>query len=303
MRAPRRHSSIIFIPTHFRTNEPDALAKRPSKIVSWWGVSKACAESYLLPQSRTRCFLRGIRKIYAPAGMPDPLAPFGSRRLIDFLAEGVPPTPRSTFTSHVQSNLRYYDLKIHHMHVAGQLPADAPVVISVDRTPGRTFKACISIDKSFTLTTQNAFLMILSASDYGKPDHERRFFRLMLPQERFALQGMSGEDAMLVPPGKRVKASGNAYPSTLLGAMVAPLLGCLAELGDEVYDCSPCEDMENKFSFDRLQSLVQRELRHQMKAKPTGRKTGVPKVKARAKHVKAPKAKASKKSGKAGSSL
>ena len=140
----------------------------PSEIVAWWGVSKSCAEPYLLAQSRTRCFLRGVRKTFAPSGLPAPLAPFGHRRLIDFLVVGAPHTPRSTFSMHVQKNLRYYDLKIHHLCQGKMLPTGALVVFSVDRTPGRTFKLSLSIDKSPTLTTENDQLMILSPEDYGK---------------------------------------------------------------------------------------------------------------------------------------
>ena len=47
------------------------------------------------------------------------------------------------------------------------------------------------------------------------------------------MQGMSKLDSLWMDSNTATKATGNAYPATLLGAMLAPLHGCIGEMSAE----------------------------------------------------------------------
>ena len=61
--------------------------------------------------------------------------------------------------------------------------------------------------------------------NFSKPDHERDFFRFLLPEERFTLQGFPAFiSSSFNSQALQIKAAGNAYPVPLIAAAVAGLL-------------------------------------------------------------------------------
>ena len=195
-----------------------------------WDMHTARAEDYSLPQSRVRLFLRGLRTVYVPRhGLPAPLSPFGAVPLKSLLIKNLPCTPKEDLTRPLWYNVRLGDVKNHCRATAGEIGMDAVVVFPVDRCANRVFPQVYSVNKAPTLTTKNAGLFVLSVGDYGKDDDRREFFRLLQPEERFLLQGLSATDLSFVPPNAAIKAAGNAYPSAVLGAMMAPLLVLLGD--------------------------------------------------------------------------
>lgn len=88
-----------------------------------------------------------------------------------------------------------------------------------------------------------ANLRCKQTEDYNLADEERRFFRLLLGAERLTLQGLPKSDAALIPADRIVKATGNAYPANLIGAVLAPMVGELGALPVETLRHWPPSDV------------------------------------------------------------
>ena len=85
-----------------------------------------------------------------------------------------------------------------------------PIQICKDRVP--------------TLTTSNSYLFISDLQVAAKDD-DREFFRFILPEERFTLQGFPKEIASsFSSTALQIKAAGNAYPVPLIAAAVHGLI-------------------------------------------------------------------------------
>ena len=75
------------------------------------------SQDYGLAQDRHRVFLRGLRS--RGSKIPMPLPPFGERKLADFLAHGLPPTPRDSFTEQMKKNLSEYERRLLQLKFRG----------------------------------------------------------------------------------------------------------------------------------------------------------------------------------------
>ena len=93
-----------------------------------WRLDRLELVDYLLPQSRIRIFMRGMRKCIASM-VPDPLPSWGRRHLRDALAVNVPNTPRSSFTKPQQKNLVAFEQMVVSMVKKGTLQEDDVVVV------------------------------------------------------------------------------------------------------------------------------------------------------------------------------
>lgn len=190
-----------------------------------WDVSLLKAKDYLLPQDRTRVFLRGIRSGLCPDNViPEVLPAFGSKSLKEFLSPGIPSVNRGSLTSCMQKNLKDAQGQLKELFANGDLEENDIVCFPLDRADGKCYKRQICKNKVPTLTTSNSYLFV-SDMNFSKPDHERDFFRFLLPQERFTLQGFPAFiSSSFNSQALQIKAAGNAYPVPLIAAAVAGLL-------------------------------------------------------------------------------
>ena len=141
-----------------------------------WSVDIFKATDYLLPRSRVRVFLRGLRKQIS-YNVPAPLPPFGSRSLWEALGD-YPRTPRTDPTKPQRVNLcKIQDLVVNNFK-RGKLHRDQAVVVSVDRSEDGAYNRAISIDVASTLTCNNRYLSISSVGDVidGTPNEKRASF-------------------------------------------------------------------------------------------------------------------------------
>ena len=190
-----------------------------------WDVSLLKAKDYLLPQDRTRVFLRGIRSGLCPDNViPEVLPAFGSKSLKEFLSPGIPSVNRGSLTSCMQKNLKDAQGQLKELFANGDLEESDIVCFPLDRADGKCYKRQICKNKVPTLTTSNSYLFV-SDMNFSKPDHETDFFRFLLPQERFTLQGFPAFiSSSFNSQALQIKAAGNAYPVPLIAAAVAGLL-------------------------------------------------------------------------------
>ena len=76
-----------------------------------WRVDVLGAVDYLLPHTRVRCFLRGMARTVVYS-VPPPLPAFGKRVLREALGK-FPFTPRASFTTNQQENIKEYENTIN----------------------------------------------------------------------------------------------------------------------------------------------------------------------------------------------
>lgn len=186
-----------------------------------WNVVTLKAEDYMLPQQRTRVFLRGLRKTLGKGEVPKPLDPFGKRRLVDFLDHSLPHVDKSTLTDVMRKNLLDGVKALEAMVTKGDLLSGDVAVWPLDRAEGKIYKRRFSQNIVPTLTTTNKYLFISSLEG---PEKDRKFFRFLSPTERMLLQGFHGSTLADTSEALRIKGSGNAYPVPLMIAALAPLL-------------------------------------------------------------------------------
>lgn len=190
-----------------------------------WDVSVLKAKDYLLAQDRTRVFLRGIRSSLCPDNVvPAVLPPFGQKSLKEFLCPGIGALKRESLTACMQKNLKDAQSQLKELFNNGDLEDGDVVCFPLDRADGKCYKRQICRNKVPTLTTSNSYLFV-SDLDFTKPDREREFFRFLLPEERFVLQGFPAfVSSSFKSQALQIKAAGNAYPVPLIAAAVAGLL-------------------------------------------------------------------------------
>ncbi len=154
-----------------------------------WRVDTLRLTEYMIPHTRVRVFLRGVRRRVADT-VPDPLPPFGSRPLREILGE-FPCTPRSALTPPQQENLVAYERHIMRLAEEGKVKPEDIIVFPVDRAENRTFKQNMTINNCPTLTTTNQYLFVADVGSIisGLPDSDRKHFRKLKNTERLALQG------------------------------------------------------------------------------------------------------------------
>ena len=154
-----------------------------------WAYSVLNSRDYGLAQSRTRVFLRGVRTQFFIA-VPPALEPWGSKPVVEFPTLGAPCTEATSLSGKQQENLEVHERRIRELRNSGDCQATAVVAFAVDRSAGRVFKQALSVDCMPTLTTHNRYLWVASVEDIDDPRPQRRFSRILLPSERFALQGL-----------------------------------------------------------------------------------------------------------------
>ena len=194
-----------------------------------WSVDTLCLESYRLCQSRTRVFLRGVRKILAES-VPPPLKPWGYGNFRDSLG-GFPNAELSELTRPQQRNLKAYERKIKEMVRAGKLSMEDIVTVALDRSQDGVFQQGIYRNKAPTFTCRNRYMFLISVKDVvGNREYsEFEFFRFIVVAERLALQGFEPEILNeLDTTALALKASGNAYPVPLIIAALHPILKLIA---------------------------------------------------------------------------
>ncbi|CAK0862797.1 unnamed protein product, partial [Prorocentrum cordatum] len=179
---------------------------------------------YGLAQDRHRVFLRGLRT--RGSKIPMPLPPFGERKLVDFLARGLPPTPRDSLTDQMRKNLSEYER-------SGEVVDDDVVCFGLDRRLASVYAAPITHNCAPCLTTKNRYLFVVRIGDLSLPYGQRTMCRWLTPAERFGLQGFAPNTVQhLSSEGLAVQAAGNACPVPLVIAAVQPMLQHLASGGD-----------------------------------------------------------------------
>ena len=192
-----------------------------------WSVDVLKVQDFLLPQSRVRVFLRGMRRLVSDV-VPSCLPPFGRRNIRACLG-AFPHTHRSDYTLPQQDNLRHYEVMVREMVTTGKLSIDDVVICPVDRGEESAFKKC-SINIAPTLTTHNTSLIVLSVRGVVEeiPDDKREFFRFLHDSERLGLQGLPITLIQTLPANKVAFAAGNAYPVPLIIATMQPMLMALS---------------------------------------------------------------------------
>jgi site-specific DNA-cytosine methylase len=168
-----------------------------------WRCDVLHLADYLVPHTRVRVFLRGLRKTIA-AVVPPPLKPFGAGNLRSFLG-AYPHTPRSSWTSPMRQNLLEYEKTIESMVSLGTLDLRDVVVIAVDRAADKAYDQQMTRNACPTLTCSNQYLAVLSVEDVVNktPDHEREFFRRVHDCERLLFQTLPPDLWLQLPSGFR----------------------------------------------------------------------------------------------------
>jgi len=143
-----------------------------------WRVDVLNAKQYMLPHSRRRVILQGVRRdFFDGAAVPPPLEPFGLVRLRDFLVPGLPATLRNPLTPSMKENLVKYEEAIQADIQSGTIEHGAVICCELDRAFGKTYKARYVVDRVPCLKTGLKYLFLISTVDMGKPDTERQYFR------------------------------------------------------------------------------------------------------------------------------
>ena len=96
-----------------------------------WETCICKAVDYMLPQTRVRVFIRGIRRCISDK-VPPPLPPFGSVSLKQALIQGAPPTPRASITEVHQHKLAKMEQKLCKMVREKELDSTDLVVGSLN---------------------------------------------------------------------------------------------------------------------------------------------------------------------------
>ena len=151
-----------------------------------------------------------------------------------------------------------FENKVRKLAAVGKLYPEDLVVVPVDRAEGLIYNQTISINKVPTLTTHNAYLMVLSVGCVlnNTPDHLRRFFRKLRNTERLALQGFPTTVALHLTRPMAMKAAGNAYPVPLILATLWPMLRILALSDLDLLAWPPCESLQRSVFLDSISNTL-----------------------------------------------
>lgn len=198
-----------------------------------WGVHVLKLVNYKCPQTRVRTFLLGVR-ICVTSSLPKPLSPFGALDIRSILGK-FPATARSTLSPQQQQNLLDYEAIIGDLYNQGKVQRHDVVTISVDRRKNLTYKQNYTVNKLPTLTTNSGSLLIVDVAGVvdQTPDNEREYMRFVRNSEKLVAQGFSASVHLFLNSRCAQKASGNAYPPSLLVAVMHPCLEALANFNLE----------------------------------------------------------------------
>eukprot|EP00959_Pyramimonas_sp_CCMP1952_P462391 9483157-Pyramimonas_sp.AAC.1 len=98
------------------------------------------------------------------------------------------------------------------------------VIFDLDRSFGKGWKPNIAYDGAPTFTTKTTKLFVASLTDLDMNPLDRMHRRLLVPQERVAMQGHGPAVAQFLTESALVKACGNAFLVPMIGAVVVPIL-------------------------------------------------------------------------------
>jgi site-specific DNA-cytosine methylase len=215
-----------------------------------------------LPQRRTRCWLRGVRKdVLGRSGagsIPAPLAHFGEGPLA--LADLLDHSERSLAreevgTAQQRQNLNEYE-EIVRSHLRAET-AGAIAVVDLGRSTQKVFAAQVLYDRVPPLTTKGPEVFLMSTSDFGESETKaRRVYRFLSESERFKLMGFPGEYSQFVGKTMSRRISGNAFAPPMLGAVLAPIARCLADSGILRQDSFAVQEPEAKPGDDNEEDLT-----------------------------------------------
>jgi site-specific DNA-cytosine methylase len=221
-----------------RSSFADAVVSRLSSSMPMFAVDTVVVDlQRFLPQRRTRCWLRGVRKdVLGRSGagsIPAPLAHFGEGPLA--LADLLDHSERSLAreevgTAQQRQNLNEYE-EIVRSHLRAET-AGAIAVVDLGRSTQKVFAAQVLYDRVPPLTTKGPEVFLMSTSDFGESETKaRRVYRFLSESERFKLMGFPGEYSQFVGKTMSRRISGNAFAPPMLGAVLAPIARCLADSG------------------------------------------------------------------------
>ena len=103
------------------------------------------------------------------------------------------------------------------------------MICELDRGFGKTYKPSMTENMSPCLKTGLRYLFLISTNDVGKPDHDREYFRWLMPYERPALQGCEPSVSTTLRADHLIHACGNAYPVNLIAACLIPILNLIQD--------------------------------------------------------------------------
>ena len=130
-----------------------------------WSVDTLHLKDYDRPQSRSRVFLRGIRRAISntvPAVLP-PWKPVGdSPQALRSLLGKFPNTYRPLLTDKMQANLKADERKICELFNMNELKAEDIAVVALDRAEGKEYNQTMRFNIVPTLTTHNVYLFLMS---------------------------------------------------------------------------------------------------------------------------------------------
>lgn len=195
-----------------------------------WNIDVLAAKDYKLAQNRCRVFLRGMRREWCGGQIPPPVAPLGSRTLVEFLDPRAPHTCDDELTRNMQNNLSSVEAKVVADQAEGLLDGVVVVMFHVDRDQTKRYLSGYMKDICYTLTTANKYLFVLSVPDIKLPRCKRAFCRFLSPGERLVLQGFPPDTAKHLGNDESLiaKAAGNAYPVPLIAAALKPMIQAIA---------------------------------------------------------------------------
>jgi hypothetical protein len=177
-------------------------------------------------------------------------------RLCDLLDAEEHSTDPASLTQQMQLNLGCYkDLirKDVENERAGCL-----AVLELDRSPLRAYGGKVVYDHLPSFRTSGPQIFVVSCADLGAAWHEQACHRWLTDKERFTFQGHSPEyDEYFSNRSASRKATGNAYCTLQLAAILAPMLeeavvaGGLSPSGPKILEPEQAESLSRVACVER----------------------------------------------------
>ncbi len=190
----------------------------------FWGHVTLNLLNYGCAQQRPRVILRGLHKMFKTDGIPNPLPPFGTPHLKQFLAQGLDNVKVESLTPNMRNNVKWFESQVARAKKQGEVHDEDIICCTLDRAIGKVYQPRWYINAVPTLTVTNKYLWLFKAGEVEKPEEERSLHRFLTMPERMGLQGKKPEiAARLGSVALAQKASGNAYPVPMLCAVLVPI--------------------------------------------------------------------------------
>jgi site-specific DNA-cytosine methylase len=214
----------------------------------------------MLPQTRTRAWLRGIRKdVSLGHPMPAVLKLLPEVTLEQILDPSLPNRSLECISLKAKRNLIAYMSKVQEDTVTGK--AGNIAVVETHRAFGAKYGAVILYDRVPPLRASGCEYFLISVRDVSEPLEQRRFFRPLADIERLRLQGFPTEYAQELTSSMVKHGTGNAFAVPQVAAVALPLLkqvalsGVMQELGSHPLGR---DDLHNLIS-DSMHASMSRE--------------------------------------------